>query len=247
MQRGLEERDVAVAPDPVALGAPEAGQNRDRRRVSGGEIDEREPALRRWAGGGACQRHPPCEALNEIVVARLRSARPGRAEPREGAADDPWVDDSERRIVQAEATRKIAAQIRKDHVGPRHEVGEDRPAGVATKIEGDAQLPSVEGLEEQAVLALLEGRHVASHVTSTRRILDLDHLGAEIRELQRGPGAGAVLLDGYDPNARERRIRADATHATENIAAPPSERGSDAAAYPEPVSITVCGRANDAW
>ena len=43
MESGLEERDVAVAADAVAAGAPEPRQHCDRRRVPAGEVDEREP------------------------------------------------------------------------------------------------------------------------------------------------------------------------------------------------------------
>ena len=47
VQGGLEQRDVAVAPDAVPAGPPDSRQERDRRRVAAREVDEREPALRR--------------------------------------------------------------------------------------------------------------------------------------------------------------------------------------------------------
>ena len=66
------------------------------------------------------------------------------------------------------------------------------------EIERDAALVVAERLEEERVLALLEGRHVAAHVAATARILDLDHVGAEVGEVHAAPRAGAVLLDRDD-------------------------------------------------
>ena len=63
------------------------------------------------------------------------------------------------------------------------------------EVERDAPLVAVEGLEEERVLALLVRRHVAADVAARGRVFDLDHLGAEVGELQRRPRTGAVLLD----------------------------------------------------
>ncbi len=63
---------------------------------------------------------------------------------------------------------------------------------------------AVERLEEERVLALLERRHVAADVTARARILDLDHLRAEVGELQRRPRPGAELLDRDDADVLER-------------------------------------------
>ena len=73
------------------------------------------------------------------------------------------------------------------------------------EIERDAALVVAERLEEERVLALLVGRHVAAHVAATARILDLDHVGPEVGEMHAAPRAGAVLLDRDDPDVLERR------------------------------------------
>ena len=67
------------------------------------------------------------------------------------------------------------------------------------------------------MLALLERRHVAADVASGARILDLDHLGAEVGELQRRPRAGAELLDRDDPDVVERQA-AQASAAVRSLA-----------------------------
>ncbi len=76
------------------------------------------------------------------------------------------------------------------------------------QVERDALLAAVEGLEEERVLALLERRDVAPDVAAGGRVLDLDHLGAEVGELERAPRPRAELLDGEDPDVGERK-RAD--------------------------------------
>src|SRR5256885_10314666 len=58
---------------------------------------------------------------------------------------------------------------------------------------GKAALVAVEALEEERASVLLVRRHDAADVSAHRRILDLDHLGAEIGELQRGPRPRAEL------------------------------------------------------
>ena len=64
VQRRLEERDVAVAADAVAAGAPDARQEGDRRRVAAGEVDEREArsssAARPARPVRLCQPASPC-------------------------------------------------------------------------------------------------------------------------------------------------------------------------------------------
>jgi len=112
---------------------------------------------------------------------------------------------------QPEPRRTVAPEVRVDGVGDAHEILENGPRVRMTQVEGERLLVPVEGLEEQRVLALLERRHVASHVPAGARILDLDHLRAEVGELQRRPRAGAELLDGDDPDVLERQGHAPAT------------------------------------
>ena len=77
-----------------------------------------------------------------------------------------------------------------------------------SQVERDALLAAVERLEEERVFALLERRDVAPHVAAGRGVLELDHLGAEVGQLERRPRPRAELLDGDDPNVGERK-RAD--------------------------------------
>ena len=49
-----------------------------------------------------------------------------------------------------------------------------------------------------------ERRHVAADVAARGRVLDLDHVGAEVGELERAPRPGAELLDREDADVSQR-------------------------------------------
>src|SRR4029079_16221107 len=119
----------------------------------------------------------------------------------QGAAHDRGVRVPELPVREARPVRLVAAEVREDGVRGTDEILEDRPRLRVAEIERDAALAAVERLEEERVLGLLERRHVPADVTAARGVLDLDHLGAEVRELQRRPRPGAELLDREDANA----------------------------------------------
>ena len=69
-----------------------------------------------------------------------------------------------------------------------------------------AGLPAFAPATAEAVLALLERRHVAADVAAGRRVLDLDHRRAQVGQLQGAPRAGAELLDREDREVGQRRV-----------------------------------------
>jgi hypothetical protein len=87
-------------------------------------------------------------------------------------------------VRDAEALGDIAPQVGVDGVAVPDEVLEHRPADGMAEVEGDASFVAVERLEEQRVLTVLVGRHIAAHVAAGARILDLDDVGAQVGEVQ---------------------------------------------------------------
>ena len=90
VQRRLEERDVAVAADAVAARAPEAGQQRERRHVAAGEVDQRQAALRRRAvrarrSAPSSRRAPASCSRSRPRPPAARSSRSPRASSRRSA------------------------------------------------------------------------------------------------------------------------------------------------------------------
>ena len=85
-----------------------------------------------------------------------------------------------------------------------HEVLEDAARLGWRRSSVTRALVAVEALEEERVRPLLVRGDVAGDVAADRRVLDLDHLGAEVGELHRPERARAVLLDRDDANVGER-------------------------------------------
>ena len=100
--------------------------------------------------------------------------------------------------------RLVAAEVRHERVRDADEVLEDAARLRAPEVERERALVAVEALEEERVGALAVGRDVARDVPSYGRVLDLDHVGAEIGELHRPVRAGAELLDRDDAHVGER-------------------------------------------
>ena len=122
VQGRLEQRDVAVAPHAVAPGAPDPRQQGDRGGIAAGEVDEREPALRRWPAGLPGEALPAREPLHHVVVASLAGTRAGHPEARERAADDARVDVAQLLVGQPELVRLVAAEVRVHAVAGAHEI-----------------------------------------------------------------------------------------------------------------------------
>ena len=107
-------------------------------------------------------------------------------------------------VAEAELLRLVAAQVREDASDTRTRSSRTAARLGLAEVERERALVAVEALEEERVLALLVRRDVARDVAADGRVLDLDHLGAEVGELHRPERAGAVLLDRDDADVGER-------------------------------------------
>ena len=77
-QRRVKEADTAVHARPVPARSVHARKNRDRRDEPTRVVDERQSRLGRRPKRRAREIHPPSDALQHIVVARLSRPRPGQ-------------------------------------------------------------------------------------------------------------------------------------------------------------------------
>jgi hypothetical protein len=199
--RGVEQRDVDVAPDAGALGVPQPGQQRGHRGVAAGEVHDRHAALARRPVGLAGDRHPARIALDQVVEGGLGRPGAGGAEAGQRAADDGGIDLAQRRVGEAELGRQIAAQVVVHGVGNTDQVVQDGLAVGMLEIEGERLLPAVERLEVERVAAGRVRPHVASDVAPDGRILDLDDLGAQVGQQLGAEGPGPELRDGDEAQA----------------------------------------------
>src|ERR1044072_3323684 len=98
-------------------------------------------------------------------------------------ADDLRIDVLQRIVSDAETLRLVAAQIVERGVGRSDEFVEDAARLRMLQVEREAALVAVECLEEMAVARPEVIRpDGAPDVAALRRVLDLDHLGAEIAQ-----------------------------------------------------------------
>ena len=99
-------------------------------------------------------------------------------------------------VVEAELRWQVAPEVVEYGVGGRRQPVE-HPLGVGVlEVEGDALLAAVEALEVDGVLVAGVRRNISGDVPAGVGVLDLDDLRAHVGQVQRAPGACAVLLEG---------------------------------------------------
>jgi hypothetical protein len=114
----------------------------------------------------------------------------------------------QRRVGDAELLRQVAAQVVQHRVRLRDQALEHPHPVRVLQIERDAALVPVERLVEVAVALAEEVRpDRAAHVAALRRVLHLDHLGAQVAQQHGAERAGPVLLDREHRDAPERKHR----------------------------------------
>src|SRR5688572_783903 len=120
-----------------------------------------------------------------------------------------FVDVAQRFIRQAKLLRQVAPQVVEHALGGAREVAEHGAALRMLQVERDGALVPVEGLEELAVAPGEEMRtDLAAHVAALAQVLHLDHLGAEVGEVEGARRPGAVLLHREHADAFERQAHA---------------------------------------
>ena len=146
-------------------------------------------------------------------------------------------------VGQPEPRRAVAPQVAEQRVRDLDEVAEDGGAFRRAQVEREAALAAIERLEEEAVLLLGVGGHVAAHVAAGRRILDLDHVRPEVGEVQRRERAGPVLVDGDHAQPLERPhprpLRAHAAPPSAGRHGSSTERRNDSTGSPRWFSAIV--------
>src|SRR5262249_49176853 len=95
----------------------------------------------------------------------------------------------------------VGTVILNHHVGGLSELEEDVPPFLALEVEGHCALVAVEVLEVEAVPAATNNIAVCRAGR-----LDLDHLGAPVRQLTHGSGSGAVRREVEHGQLCERHV-----------------------------------------
>ena len=205
-QRRVVEADVHVAAAAGPLRVEDRCHQRQRRHDAARVIGQGEPALDRWAARVAGERRPAGLRLDQRVVAGLGVPFAVASIGRQRDADDRRVDPPQQVVGETKVLEDVASQIGIDSVRVATQFVKDFLAGRALEVEQHAALASVEGIEIEAVRAALPGRDVAADIAAGRGILQPDDVGAEVGQVKGPERSGAELLDGDDPDARERSL-----------------------------------------
>ena len=119
-------------------------------------------------------------------------------------ADDGRVPLPEVAVREAEGFRLIAAKVSEHRLATCGEISKNLLPTGRLEVELQAPLVAVEALVEVAVAgAEEEGSDPPPKLAALPRVLDLDDLRAEVREIGGAEGARPVLLDGDHPESGE--------------------------------------------
>jgi len=191
---------------PTAAGLPGVKHPRQEPhhgRQPRGVVGQGQATLDGWVRRASGQGSPPGSGLDESIVAGQLPIGLAATVAGQGHADDALVDVPQVLPGQTQALGLVAAKVAEHRIGRADEPFEDLPSGLVLEVQHDASLVAVDGLEIEAVGALLQRRDVAADITAGAGILDLDDLGTQIGEEQRPERSGTELLDSDDPEAVE--------------------------------------------
>ena len=187
-QRGLHP--LALAGN-VAL--QKCGEDAKRAEQPGGEVGDGNADPHRTLAGRAGDRHQPAHALRDLIEARPLVIRPVLAEAGDAAIDDARVDLAQALIVDAELCLDVGTEVLDHDVGLLGEALEHFEALRVLQVERHRPLVAVQILEVRALPR--PARLLATRILQQR--VDLDDVGAPVRQLPHagGPGANAGEIE----------------------------------------------------
>ena len=107
-------------------------------------------------------------------------------------------------VTDPELRRDVPAEVRVHHVTLLNEALEQSATFWMREVQSDAPLVVVERFEEEALTATVVRWHISPDVAPGSRILDLDHLCAELGQVYRSERPCTVLFEGEDAEVVER-------------------------------------------
>ena len=164
-----------------------------RAEQPGGEVGDGNADPHRALAGRAGDRHQPAHALRDLIEARPLVIGAVLAEAGDAAIDDARVDLAQALIVDAELCLDVGAEVLDHDVGLLGEALEHFEALRVLQVERHGPLVAVQILEVRALARA--ARLLAAGILQQR--VDLDDVGAPVRQLPHagGPGANAGEIE----------------------------------------------------
>ncbi len=171
-------------PSPVASRCAQRDHDCERARERGDLVGERDRREQGRPVGLAVDRGEPAHRLGHRREAGTRRIRAVLAEAGDAEQDQPRIPCEQHVGAEPESFDRARPEVLDQHVG----IGGERDQRIATRVglevEHDRALVPTEQLPRVRVAAFgWEPPHPAH--TVTRRRLDLDHVGTEVREMAR--------------------------------------------------------------
>ena len=210
-----QHRHLAVEQGAVDGGPLPRGGPSDQRRLDGvGGVEAREQVgdghagLDRGAVRLAGDRHGAAHALDQEIVAGAGRVGAVLTEARDRADHEAGVQRAERGGVEAVAREAPDLEVLHHDVGVAREAAHQRLPVGRVEIGRDAALAAVAaveigGAEVRPVGGGDEGRPPLPRVVARAGALDLDDIGAEVRQQLAAPGAGQDAGQFEDADAGE--------------------------------------------
>jgi len=148
--------------------------------------------------------HHTGERLRQNVLSSLVGKRPLSSEAGAEGADDAGIDFGELVIAEAHPLHHPGAEIVDDHVGPAHEVVNDRLPVFFAQVEGDRPLVAVEAAKDRIVEPVRVVGNRGAREVARARALDLDDVGAVIGQHLGRARSEHHLGEVDDAHARQR-------------------------------------------
>jgi hypothetical protein len=235
-QRAVGHRDV----DDLALARAVALAQRGEDREGGhhgaaAEVGDLAGRLDRRPVGVTGEPEQPDEPEVVHVVARAVAVGPVLPVAGDRAVDDAGVDLAHRLVADAEAVEDTGAKRLEHDVGFAHRAQERLAPHVALEVQANRALAAVQRQEERGLRRVLDAvveRRPGAQVVAHSRVLDLDHVGAEVGEQQRAEAAGEQAAEVEDADAFERELR----HAAARLDTPSISRACATVAGVRPTS-----------
>ena len=135
----LEQARVHPAAFAGGLALEQRHHDRERQKVAGREIGDRDADPHRHGAGMAGDAHEAAHALGDLVDAGPMPVGTGLAEARDRGVDDPGIDAPHGLVVDAEAVLDPDPHVLDDDVGLLGQAEEDRAALLGLQVRGPAR------------------------------------------------------------------------------------------------------------
>ena len=202
----IEQADVHVLAPTAGPYSGESGEHGISQSQPRHEVNHRQPEACRGRPWFTGQREETGLGLHQIIITRPVGTRPCATVGTQVRTDDLRVPALEVCVGQTEFFRHISAQVRTHGIGRLDQLVEHRPGLRPTEIQRKAFLVTVQRMVEKAVMWIEKMRpNTARHITTIVRVLDLDHLCAEISQKHRPERASAILFNGNDSDRCQRQ------------------------------------------